>query len=244
MMKLIVNGDDYGYCESVNQGIIDAHKNGIVTSTTIMAGMGGFDHGVKLLKETKTLPAGVHMTLSCGRPLLTGHKTIVDENGNFFKRLTPDVLAKFDTQEIYDEFVAQIEKVKNAGIEITHLDSHHHIHGALALKEVVEKICSKYKLPMRNVFVYDNDLDVPTVVGVNNFYQQKVEEIFFLENENVFRENGISDMMCHPAYPSEFLSSSSSYADGRTKEFEVLTSQKVKDDLNKLGVVLTNYRDL
>ena len=51
MTKLIVNADDFGLSEAVNYGIISAYKNGIVRSTTIMAGMPAFDHAVELLKE-------------------------------------------------------------------------------------------------------------------------------------------------------------------------------------------------
>ena len=55
LSKLIVNADDFGYSEAVNYGIISAHRNGIVTSTTMMANMPGFDHAVNLLKENKDL---------------------------------------------------------------------------------------------------------------------------------------------------------------------------------------------
>ena len=82
MTKLIVNADDFGLSEAVNYGIISAYKNGIVRSTTIMAGMPAFDHAVELLKENKGLGCGVHMTLSLNKPVLNYHKTIVDENGN------------------------------------------------------------------------------------------------------------------------------------------------------------------
>ena len=86
MTKLIVNADDFGLSEAVNYGIISAYKNGIVRSTTIMAGMPAFDHAVELLKENKGLGCGVHMTLSLNKPVLNYHKTIVDENGNFYRR--------------------------------------------------------------------------------------------------------------------------------------------------------------
>ena len=87
MSKLIVNADDFGYCEAVNYGIISAHRNGIVTSTTIMANMPGFDHAVNLLKKNKDIGCGVHMTLSCNKPLNNKFKSLVDENGMFHRRI-------------------------------------------------------------------------------------------------------------------------------------------------------------
>ena len=100
MTKLIVNADDFGLSEAVNYGIISAYKNGIVRSTTIMAGMPAFDHAVELLKENKGLGCGVHMTLSLNKPVLNYHKTIVDENGNFYRRITNELIEeKFDLDE-------------------------------------------------------------------------------------------------------------------------------------------------
>ncbi|MGL4374493.1 MAG: ChbG/HpnK family deacetylase, partial [Turicibacter sp.] len=122
MTILIINADDFGYCESVNYGIISAHQFGLVKSTTMMANMPAVEHGVQLLKQYPTLHCGVHLTLSCGHPLLEDHQTIVNEEGVFYKRLTPDVLATFNMEEVYREFCAQIEKVKSLGIEISHLD--------------------------------------------------------------------------------------------------------------------------
>ena len=86
-MRLIINADDFGYSKGVNYGIIDAYKNGIVRSTTIMAGMPGFDHAVELAKENKELGVGVHLTLTSYKPVLDSHKTIVNEHGYFDKGL-------------------------------------------------------------------------------------------------------------------------------------------------------------
>lgn len=83
MKKVIINADDFGYSRGINYGIIDSHRLGILTSTTIMAGMPGFDHAVQLAKENPKLGIGVHLTLTCGYPLLKDYQTIVDENGKF-----------------------------------------------------------------------------------------------------------------------------------------------------------------
>ena len=62
-MRLIINADDFGLSRGANYGIIDAYRNGVVRSTSIMAGMPGFDHAVELLKEYPDLGCGVHLTL-------------------------------------------------------------------------------------------------------------------------------------------------------------------------------------
>ena len=104
-----------------------------------MANMPGFEHGMELIKENPTLRCGVHMTLTCYKPILKDHKTIVDENGNFFRSLSEDLLKNIDLEEVYREFKAQIERVR-VRVEITHLDSHHHVHGTEFLKPVIERV--------------------------------------------------------------------------------------------------------
>ncbi len=70
MGKVIFNSDDFGYSHGVNYGIMDAYQRGILTSTILMANMPGFEHAVKLRKEMPRLGVGVHLTLTCGKPLL------------------------------------------------------------------------------------------------------------------------------------------------------------------------------
>ena len=239
MAKLIVNADDFGYSEGVNHGIISAHKNGIVTSCTVMANMPGFEHGMELIKENPTLRCGVHMTLTCYKPLLKDHKTIVDENGNFVRRPSEEMIKNIDLEEVYREFKAQIEKVRER-IEITHLDSHHHVHGQEYLKPVIERIANEYNLPMRQSS--DMYIDgVRNVKCVGNFYMDNVKEEYFQENLEKLRENEVVDLMCHPAFVDAFLLGSSSYNVQRAKEHKILTSDKVKKFLEENNFELVNY---
>ena len=83
MGRLIINADDFGYCKGVNMGIIEAHQNGVLTSTTLMAGMPGFDQAVNLAKKNPGLGVGVHLTLTCGYPVSKDLQTIVDDKGAF-----------------------------------------------------------------------------------------------------------------------------------------------------------------
>lgn len=199
MTKIIINADDFGYCEAVNYGIISAHNNGIVRSTSMMANMPGVEHGVGLLKENKTLNCGVHMTLSCGRPLLSNLKTIVDKDGFFIRRITDEIIEKMDCDEIYRELCAQIDRVKGLGIDISHLDSHHHIHTLVSLKPVVEKIVTKYNLPIRGGFEYN--LEYSKVVPlIDSFYKENVSEEYFIKNIDEIMKYDVVDIMSHPAF--------------------------------------------
>lgn len=243
MTKLIINADDFGYCTSVNKAIISAHKNGVVTSCTVMTAMPGFEEGVKLLQENPTLTCGVHMTLTCYKPILKTHKTIVDENGFFYRRLTPELLNSIDTEEVYNEFCAQIDKAIEYGIDLSHLDSHHHVHTLPILKDVIKRITDKYKLPIRGGFKEEIDLNVDIIPLIGSFYMDKVSVDFFEQHVNV-EDYEIMDMMCHPGFVSEFLQESTSYCNQREKEYSILTSKEFKDNIEKLNMTLTNYKKL
>lgn len=84
-MKLIVNADDFGYSKGVNLGIIEAHRAGVVTSTTTMVNMGGFEHAVQLARETPTLGVGIHLVLTCGAPVSHDVPSLTDEHGRFHR---------------------------------------------------------------------------------------------------------------------------------------------------------------
>ena len=243
MTKIIINADDFGYCEAVNYGIISAHNNGIVRSTSMMANMPGVEHGVGLLKENKTLNCGVHMTLSCCRPLLSNLKTIVDKDGFFIRRITDEIIEKMDCDEIYRELCAQIDRVKGLGIDISHLDSHHHIHTLVSLKPVIEKIVTKYNLPIRGGFEYN--LEYSKVVPlIDSFYKENVSEEYFIKNIDEIMKYDVVDIMSHPAFLDDYILNSTSYAIDRTKEHKILTSKKVKEFLEKNGLVISSYRDI
>ncbi|MDE3717817.1 chitin disaccharide deacetylase [Clostridioides difficile] len=243
MTKIIINADDFGYCEAVNYGIISAHNNGIVRSTSMMANMPGVEHGVGLLKENKTLNCGVHMTLSCGRPLLSNLKTIVDKDGFFIRRITDEIIEKMDCDEIYRELCAQIDRVKGLGIDISHLDSHHHIHTLVSLKPVIEKIVTKYNLPIRGGFEYN--LEYSKVVPlIDSFYKENVSEEYFIKNIDEIMKYDVVDIMSHSAFLDDYILNSTSYAIDRTKEHKILTSKKVKEFLEKNGLVISSYRDI
>lgn len=242
-MRLIINADDFGLSRGVNYGIIDAHKNGVIKSTSIMAGMPGFDHAVELLKDCPELGCGVHLTLSAYKPVLKTHKTIVDENGYFYKRIYNKKVEDFDLNEIYNEFCAQIEKVKACGIKITHLDSHHHIHMSEILKPVIEKILEKYNFPIRGGLRYDlNYNKIVPYEGI--FYDNTVSVDAFKSLKDKVGEYEILETMSHPAYIDSFIMETSSYNLKRAEELKILTSKELKNFFEENKIEICNYRDI
>lgn len=241
MTKLIINADDFGLSEGVNYGIISAYKSGVVRSTSAMANMPGFEHAMELLKENENLGCGVHMTLSCYKPVLSNLKTIVDENGYFIRRITNEVIENMDLDEIYEEFCDQIEKVR-AKTDITHLDSHHHVHTLEKLRPVIERILEKYDLPIRGGFEYDFNYS-KIIPLIDTFYGENVSEGYFVKKVDYLKSYEIADIMCHPAYVDDFLMKTTSYSMARINEHKILTSKDTKDFIQD-NFLLTNYRKL
>src|SRR5919202_557637 len=143
--ELIVNADELGWTEGVSQGIVEVHRQGIVTSTTMVANGHAFDHAVELIKEAPNLAIGVHLNVTYGTPVLPEVRVfrLVDEAAFFYRRnrfIQRIVTGRVDVVHVEDEFRAQIEKIAEAGISISHLDSHESIHMYPAIFTVVARL--------------------------------------------------------------------------------------------------------
>ncbi len=134
MKEVILNADDFGLTPGVNEGIVRAHREGILSSTTLMANGLAFDDAVALAKENPKLGVGCHLVLIGGKPVAAPEKvrSLIDRNGNLPATLSSFVAkvtsGKICKDEIAAELRAQIEKIRAAGIEPTHVDTHKHTH--------------------------------------------------------------------------------------------------------------------
>lgn len=250
MGNVIFNADDFGYSRAINMGIIDAHNYGILTSTTLMANMPGFGHAVELFKENPNLGVGVHLTLTCGRPLLEGHKTIVKEDGSFRNLVFYErVNFVVDPEEVYAEWDAQIQKVIKAGIVPTHLDSHHHTHTFGINREIVIELARKYNLPVRNNLSLPDDIRHTSRFEMNFDFVGRNSELRqekYLENIiEDFKRFETTEVMCHPGYLDYVVLSTSSLTENRVKILNFLInsqfSRKLKENKD---ITLTTYNCL
>jgi chitin disaccharide deacetylase len=146
MKDLILNADDFGLTLGVNEGIIRAHREGILTSTTLMANAPAFDDAVCRARENPALGVGVHLVLIGGRPVALPQQvsSLVDQRGQLPQSL-PAFVTKVTSglirpQHIENEVLAQIEKVRAAGIEPSHIDSHKHTHAHPRVMESVARV--------------------------------------------------------------------------------------------------------
>jgi len=136
--QLIVNADDFGLTTGVNRAIAEAHRDGIVSSATLMANGAAFDDAVVAARGLPKLSVGCHVVLVDGVPVAPAAQldTLVAvrsaEPEKFYSSLSAfaarATLGGFDREQLVEEITAQIRKVQAAGIEVTHLDSHKHAH--------------------------------------------------------------------------------------------------------------------
>jgi len=135
--RLIVNADDFGFTAGVNRAIVEAHTRGIVTSSTLMANGRAFEDAVRLARTVPRLSVGCHVVLIDGEPVLDAAHlptlAVADSGGARFR----DGLISFafralagrlDPGEIEAEARAQIRKLRAAGIDVSHVDTHKHTH--------------------------------------------------------------------------------------------------------------------
>jgi hopanoid biosynthesis associated protein HpnK len=132
--QLILNADDFGLTRGVNEGILRAHRDGILTSTTLMANGDAFEHAVELAGKAPTLGVGCHLVLIGGKAVASPRDvaSLVDREGKLPRSL-PSLLRRVTSggirpAHVEAELRAQIEKIRAAGIEPTHLDTHKHSH--------------------------------------------------------------------------------------------------------------------
>ena len=145
--KVIINADDFGLNEHCSRAIAEAFNRGIVTDTTMMATGEYFDGAVELAKVNAFFgKIGIHFNLTEGVPLT---EPILSEprfvtNGRFNKQYDRNKkLTKSESEAIYAELTAQVKRIKQAKINITHADSHHHIHTGVFVAPIISRICNE-----------------------------------------------------------------------------------------------------
>ena len=148
--NLIVNADDLGWTEGVNRGIAEAHRQGLVTSTSLLANGSAFESALCVTRSNPALGVGVHLNLSDGLPTALPHEVpdLLNESGCF--EAGPESLLlriasrSLRLEEVEREWDAQITKVRCSGIQPSHLDGHKHVQMLPGLFEIALRLAKKH----------------------------------------------------------------------------------------------------
>lgn len=148
LRRLVVNADDFGLSPGVNAGVVEAHRNGILTSATILANAPGFGEAVALAAGAPGLGVGVHLNLVRGRPLSPPESAplLVDAGGMLrpFRLRRPT--SRF-LEQAGREYRLQLERVLAAGIVPTHVDFEKHHAFQAPLYDLACRLAEEYGVP-------------------------------------------------------------------------------------------------
>lgn len=138
-MKVILHADDFGFDKDTLDATIDCFKKGALTSCTVMVNCEAAEGALEYARKHPEFSFGVHLTYVDGlKPILPAKEipSLVDERGLFLvsnsvRRLA--MMLKLPKKEIIAESQAQINKIEKAGVKVSHLDSHGHLHKFLSI---------------------------------------------------------------------------------------------------------------
>lgn len=131
---VVINADDFGLSPSVNRAIIQAHQRGVLTSTSLMVTGDAFEEAVALAKANPNLAVGLHLVLTCGKSALPPRQVphLVNAQGEFSNSAAWAGLryqfSRAARRELKQEIRAQLEKFRQTGLPLSHVDGHLHLH--------------------------------------------------------------------------------------------------------------------
>jgi predicted glycoside hydrolase/deacetylase ChbG (UPF0249 family) len=214
---LIVNADDFGLSPGINEGIVEAHGRGIVTSASLMVGALGATAAAVRAGKYPDLSLGLHF-------------------------VEPEGVDLDDPAQAARAFAIQLERFRElVGSDPTHVDSHHHVHAESRRMATFSALVAPLGVPLRH------DGRVPYIGGFYAQSERGVTDLrhvsreFLVEvvgNEPV---EGFSELGCHPARVTGDFSSS--YLREREAELRTLTAPGLREEFEAIGVRLVSFRD-
>jgi predicted glycoside hydrolase/deacetylase ChbG (UPF0249 family) len=154
--RLIVNADDYGRAPGVSRGILEAHRRGIVTSTTAMINQPGVQPQLEEALACPNLGIGLHLTFSAWRPVLPQEDVLglVDREGLFLDQHSLWAQAEMvPLAQLRAELAAQVDRFSTwAGRLPDHLDCHHFVHLYPPFFQIYADLAAQHRLPLRLPF--------------------------------------------------------------------------------------------
>ena len=251
MKRLIVNADDFGRTPGVNEGTLEAHLKGIVTSATVMVLEPAAAEGIARARErAPRLSLGLHFVLTGGgAPASAPGEAAALAPGGRFRRHAEELPERLPAGEIRRELESQIALLtKMMSRPPSHLDSHHHSALHPSVQAVFAEVARERGLPVRAASLAAMaQLRAAGVKTPDRFLDSFYGEGATVENLQSLLEalpEGVSELMCHPGRADAALLSGSSYASGREREIEALCDAGVRRLLEERDIRLVSFREL
>lgn len=269
--RLVVNADDFGRSRSINEAVIRAHREGILTTASLMVNGDAFAEAVELAKANPTLGVGLHLTLVCGKATCGGMEIpdLVNPRGEFSDSpVAVGMRYFFDRRvrlQLAREIAAQFAKFKSTGLPLDHVNGHLNLH---LHPTVFELLASRYQeWGIRHLRITDDPFALNRKLAKGHWFYRTSHAFIFshlarraratlarseirstdhvfglLQNARV-DERYISQLL--PVLPrgtSELYSHPS--LDTFRHEFDALISPRVKALVAEQQIQLIRYQDL
>jgi predicted glycoside hydrolase/deacetylase ChbG (UPF0249 family) len=270
---LIVNADDYALTAGVSRAILTAHRNGIVTSTSVLAVGPAFAQAAPALRDSG-IGVGAHLAaVGEDPPLLSAAEipTLVDRGGRLptsWRALLPRVaLGRIDLDDVRREFVAQLERIQGAGLELTHDDTHQHVHLWPGIADVVLDVART--AGVRAVRIIRSEARSPVGIAVRRFARAlepkaSAEGFRYTAAATGLDEAGTltrpklsaaidrlsraaaasAELATHPGEPADADLDRYRWGYAWEHELAALTDATVRVEIERAGFVLGTYADL
>lgn len=215
----IVNGDDFGASRGVNRGIVEAHRDGILTSASLMINMPGAEEAAELSADNPDLSVGLHVNFT--------------NEGDSVIDITDIEAARAELDRQYELFIALM------GRPPTHIDSHHNVHRMPELAPLFLGLAERQGLFLRE---HSPVRYFSTFYGQWEGGESHPEHVSPQRLVSVLESEispGYTELACHPGYVSEDFRSE--YAVEREVELRSLCSSMVKQRVAELDIALVSY---
>ena len=269
--RLIVNADDFGRSASINQAVIRAHREGILTTASLMVNEPACEEAVALARENPTLGVGLHLTLLCGHSALPPDQipALVNANGEFTDNPAGAGFRYFFQRSLREplrrEIHAQFRKFRATRLPLDHVNGHLHLHlhptvfrilmadsGQLGLKHL-RLTFDPFRLNLRlasghlayralHAAIF-HSLSARARPALAQRGIRHTEAVFGLLQNARVDETYVTRLLPQlPPGDSELYSHPS--LDEFKNEFDALISPRVQEQVEKLGIKLIRYQDL
>jgi predicted glycoside hydrolase/deacetylase ChbG (UPF0249 family) len=245
--RLIVNADDFGLTDGVSRGILRAHREGLVTSTTVLASLPAQPELDAAAGESAGLGLGLHFNLTLGRPVSSPETvgSLVDAEGRFGRDLAV-LQERARPDEVRRECEAQIEAfARRFGRGPTHLDSHHHAHRVSRVMDAVVDVVLAARLPLRSQDSgFRDGLRRRGIVTTDSFVGDAQAEPYWtterLLDQLATLPLGLTELMCHPGIFDESLAYSR-YGRQRDVELAAFCDREARATVERLDIRLCHF---
>lgn len=279
--QLIINADDFGIHPAVNEAVRKAATEGILTSTSLMAGGDAFDEAVEMARSMPSLGIGIHLTLVGGiKPVLPPSEvpSLTWDNGVFChdygKLIVRDLEGRISLSEVYAEWDAQIQKIMNTGLPVTHMDGHQHMHMWPHFYPIARDLAKKYhiscmRVPDEDVLFGMKDGHIIRWAAKNGLsllsrmHRPDLKKNHIRTNDHFFgmlygghlsperfaefilqTKPGITEIMCHPSADTRAMEDTFHWGYHGEDELAGLLADINRELIAKKQISLISYRDV